>query len=141
MTSIFTAECIAINDAVDMSLNRNDLNFSILTDSLSVLQSLNKQEVNIRTNPFILQIKYKYLKYVKQSDGKLAIKFYWIPSHSGIDGNELADSLARDAHKNLEALERPNFPFTDLQEMYKSNMNSNKRISFLATSQTPENLL
>ena len=74
--------------------------------------------------------------YVKQSDGKLAIKFYWIPSHSGIDGNELAESLARNAHKNLKGLERLNFPLTDLKETYKSNMNSNTRISFLATSET-----
>ena len=65
----------------------------ILTDSLSCLQDLAKSPFRSRHNySIILQI--KQLLYRCHCLG-LQITLAWIPSHSGIIGNENADSIAR----------------------------------------------
>lgn len=53
---VFTAEYIAIEDAVDFALNNNNRNFLIFSDALSVLLSLASMKINIRTNPYILNV-------------------------------------------------------------------------------------
>ncbi|XP_052747407.1 uncharacterized protein LOC128199916 isoform X3 [Bicyclus anynana] len=67
-TSVFTGEAVALLEAILFARSHNIKQTVIFTDSLSCLYS-------IRENPFRT----------------------WIPSHSGISGNESADSCAKAA--------------------------------------------
>ena len=116
--SVFTDELIAINDALDVALNNMNHNF-IFSDSLSALQRLQTQKINIKTNPYILQIKEKYNRFRQKNPNINNIEFYWIPSHRGIRGNEEADSLAKSAAISNSNLDIYNLPFTDYYEMLK----------------------
>ena len=94
-TSIFSAELFAILRAVETT--HNDIN-TIFTDSLSALQELKKQYSN---NTIAQKIQDKILESTK------TFNIIWIPSHIGINGNEHADLLAKDAinkplHKNYK---------------------------------------
>ena len=60
-------------------------------DSLSVLQSLNNWNCRNRAD-LIFDILFKI--HILRSKG-LIVDFIWIPSHSGIYGNEIADNLAK----------------------------------------------
>ena len=51
MMSIFTAECIALNEAVDFALSHSDQSALIFTDSLSALLKLKSRNVTIKINP------------------------------------------------------------------------------------------
>ena len=84
-TSIFSAELFAIKKAVESTTNRTNVVFS---DSLSSLQALKQIYSN---NPIIQQI-HDIIYNTQQS-----FIFIWIPSHIGINGNERADSLAKDS--------------------------------------------
>ncbi|GBM59636.1 hypothetical protein AVEN_60378-1 [Araneus ventricosus] len=77
---------------------------SLYTDSLSVLEALNtfrtrKQE--------ILAIKSDILEMSKEK----SITLHWIPAHTGIQGNEAADSYAKKAttRPNIEKIPKKSF--------------------------------
>lgn len=117
LASIFTAECTAINEAMNIALRSNENNVLIFTDSLSALQSLNSIKTSNKTNPIILQIKQKYNDFHKKFNNR-SIQFYWIPSHLGIEGNESVDLLAK-AATNKVLTSYYEIPHTDLFEMFK----------------------
>ena len=79
--SICTAELLAIEAAIEYIWDSNDEEFMIITDSLSSLQALKSQKLNMC----------HYLS------GHKDIVFCWVPSHIGIQGNERADVLAKAA--------------------------------------------
>ena len=124
--SIFTAECIALNDALDVALqieNQDNRNILVFSDSLSALQALESIKVSMKTNPYIYSIKAKYCQFIRENQGKKLIQLYWLPSHVGIRGNEEADSAAKNATHDLPN-NLINIPFTDLYEfLYKKAKN------------------
>ena len=87
---IFTAEAKSIDIALYHIRDQPEKQFIIYSDSLSVLRSLKNVD---HRNPLIQQIlrKYNYLSAFKE------IVFCWLPSHTNIRGNELADLEAKSA--------------------------------------------
>ncbi|KAK3103174.1 hypothetical protein FSP39_017008 [Pinctada imbricata] len=93
--SIFTAELIAIREAVDQIKHKNYKQAVILSDSLSALQALQNKSGN---RPDILHEILQEI-HILAARG-VGIRFEWVPAHVGIQGNEAADQLAKDALNN-----------------------------------------
>jgi ribonuclease HI len=85
-TSVYTAEATAIEDAGQEHLDEWEKRL-ILTDSLSTIQAVK----NNNKNPIIQRI----IRRLHDSGGRIQLK--WIPGHSGIEGNEIADQEAKKA--------------------------------------------
>ena len=103
--SIFSAELFAIERAMSFVGKRviHD-KICIFTDSRAALQALENQSFNRHESiSYILNI----TRYLQQNEGK-TIKFQWIPSHSGLKGNEWADKAAKEAAKD------PYLPINDI---------------------------
>lgn len=121
-SSVFTAECLAIREAVKIAIDHPGNNYHIMSDSLSALTSLHNPVDSIRTNKYILESKEMYFKYINHPSHNVPhhIHFTWIPAHQGIDGNEKADRLAKKA--TSEAFDPyATIPYTDLEKIYKKN--------------------
>ncbi|XP_060864378.1 uncharacterized protein LOC132940688 [Metopolophium dirhodum] len=96
--SIFTAEALAILMAIETILQEAHSNFIILSDSLSTIRSLQ--------NPFNPgDIASKILNNLTLASGLgKNIVIMWIPGHSGIIGNEVADEHASTAINNKDTV-------------------------------------
>lgn len=89
--SVYTAELYAIWQALKFIDIENIKNAVILSDSLSSLQAIsNVFSKNTLVNNILTTL--HFLKSTEQN-----VIFVWIPSHIGINGNELADTSAREA--------------------------------------------
>ncbi|XP_043479897.1 uncharacterized protein LOC122509729 [Leptopilina heterotoma] len=116
--SVFTAECVALSDALDVALEHRSHSFLIFSDSLSALQSLKSSFLTIKTNPYIFEIKEKYVKFFANNSYNSFITFFWVPSHNGVRGNEEADFQAKSATEK-DFLDILRIPYTDLYELFK----------------------
>lgn len=87
-TSVFNAEQFAILQAVKLAKQHKISNTTIVTDSLSALKSLQHPKNTIST--LTLQTLLDLPKHFR-------LIFLWVPSHTGITGNELADKAAKHA--------------------------------------------
>ena len=103
-TSIFTAELYAIFSAITFS-STSQAKCLILTDSLSSIQAL---QLPHKSNHHLVL---KIASLISDSPpNKIVIQ--WIPSHMGIKGNELADSLAKES-LNLNYITNTGYNLTD----------------------------
>jgi len=93
-TSILTAELTAIKHALILVTQLDGERCTVFTDSASAIQCLQKPEIE---NELVDGI-YQLIKHCLA--GGTRCTFTWIPSHTGIPGNEVADDLAREGRQN-----------------------------------------
>ena len=88
-SSIFTGEAKAVDLALDF-ISTCDANnkFILFSDSLSVLKAMNHTSLK---NPQIQ----KLLEKCHELLANIEIVLCWIPSHTGIQGNEMVDQQAK----------------------------------------------
>lgn len=114
--SSYTAECFAIIESLQLISTLQPNKFLIATDSLSCLQSLSSYIFKSPSSSLIFLI--RNLLFSLKEKG-FEIQFLWIPGHTGITGNETADSLA----KNTASIRIPSnnlIPWSDFCPKLKS---------------------
>ena len=117
IASVFTAECIAIYEALIIIRQSDHNKFAIISDSLSALQSLNSVKICTRVNYYIFKIKELY-NILTSADYKKSIEFVWVPSHTSVAGNEAADFVAK-THTNNSPSTYNILPYTDYFQNFK----------------------
>jgi ribonuclease HI len=93
--SVYTSELTALLEATKWCLNQNGTNFVIFTDSLSSLQAL-QANTNLKKGRADLLTKIKNHNKTLRNQNKF-LTYCWIPAHVGVEGNEKADELAKQA--------------------------------------------
>ncbi|XP_055953302.1 uncharacterized protein LOC129989022 [Argiope bruennichi] len=114
-SSVFTAELMAISSAlheISMSTYRS---FIIYTDSMSALETLSHPDNQM--HPVALEI---LNSLVLLRNKTFNILFCWVPSHSGISGNEAADCAAKAASSFLSQ----NIPYCDAKKFFLCHLYS-----------------
>lgn len=111
--SIFTAECWAILAAlIYVHTDVNSVNILIVSDSKSVLTTLCSSNLSYKQNYIVYRVKEMIYKLRK------TVEFVWVPSHSGIGGNEIVDQATRLDHDE-DLSESFKVPFTDYYHSFK----------------------
>ncbi|CAK9799235.1 RNA-directed DNA polymerase from mobile element jockey [Anthophora plagiata] len=118
--SVFTAECIALEAAIEHIYRNQQCSYVVCTDSLSLVQTLDRQGIKHHTNRHIVNIK-NILHKLKEKAPSPEITIMWVPSHKGILGNELADREAKEAAQTME-IEVHNVPYTDIFPLLKQKI-------------------
>lgn len=94
--TVYQAELLALCKAAEEIEKRTDITFGIFSDSMSALQTI----ININS-PHPLAIKTrKILKKCKDQNKRVSL--FWIKAHIGLEGNERADELAKEAALKLK---------------------------------------
>ena len=89
--SVFTAELVAIKVAILQFMQARELSVIIYSDSRSALQALLVYNSN---NRLVQDIQVAVHELAQKG---ITVSFCWVPSHVGIEGNEMADKLAKAA--------------------------------------------
>lgn len=88
---ICTAEMIAIQEAITYIIRKRKKKAIILTDSKSAIEKLNQNFINPEAETITLKTK---TILIAAAQHNFDIRLAWIPGHSDIPGNEMADKLA-----------------------------------------------
>ncbi|XP_055850655.1 uncharacterized protein LOC129915201 [Episyrphus balteatus] len=88
--SIFQAEINAIDKCAERNLERKykNQNIAIMSDSQAALKAINSYAINSK-------LVWECVKKLNELGKANKITLYWVPGHVGVQGNEVADSLAK----------------------------------------------
>ncbi|XP_044591447.1 uncharacterized protein LOC123269675 [Cotesia glomerata] len=128
--SIFTLEAMAIVETLKMIYRANFKCSAIFSDSRSVLQAL-ITDSNLNKKSYLVFLIRKLIK--KLADQRKRVQLFWIPSHCGISGNELADNVAKNAiysGKDTSLL----LPGSDFKGLWKERINNEFKYWFVEIS-------
>ena len=111
----FAAEATAITPALNYHRHMGPVHHdvTVYSDSMSCLQAIEGEDTE---NPFICQI---MLLFWLLSDKGTRVRFCWIPSHCGIEGNERVDRLAK-ATLDQDIDQLASVHYTDLKPLVNS---------------------
>ena len=126
--SIFSAELYALLEAVKYAKTRPGERVVLITDSRSSIQAIMK--------PYSRDVLVQKIQ-IEIADSSRPVKLCWTPSHCNINGNEMADQLARRAIGNQEMYPAPTNR-NDLRNKLKRDINEKWREKW---RNTPENKL
>ena len=125
--SIFTAELNGILGAFKIIEEDNRGSFIIYTDSKSVLDITTQY---YSTHPLVNRIISKLIELTKKNK---FIQLCWVPSHSLINGNEKADTVAKEAAHSAHAIQNTALPFRDYYPCIKRNLWQNWNNNWINT--------
>ena len=103
-TSIYSAEAIAIGEAIQHMLDHNIPHLLIFSDSKSVLETDSGSNSSSSTSHLIFNIRNPLFL---ANQNNLDVALIWIPGHVGVDGNEIVDVLAKNASTDGQKLDLP----------------------------------
>ena len=86
--SVFTAEMVAAIISLQWVEEVRPDRVVICTDSVAILESLQSKSI-IRENLFI-GVQHSLFRLHR---GGIEVQFCWVPAHTGVKGNEVADNL------------------------------------------------
>ena len=114
-STIFAAEATAISLALNYYQHMGPVHHDVVvySDSMSCLQAIEGEDTE---NPFICHIMNLLWSL---SDKGTRVRFCWVPSHCGIDGNERVDQLAKETlDQDIDPL--ANVHYTDMKPLVNS---------------------
>ena len=114
-SSIFAAEATAISLALNYYQHMGPVHHDVVvySDSMSCLQAIEGEDTE---NPFICHIMNLLWSL---SDKGTRVRFCWVPSHCGIDGNERVDQLAKETlDQDIDPL--ASVHYTDMKPLVNS---------------------
>ena len=114
-STIFAAEATAISLALNYYQHMGPVHHDVVvySDSMSCLQAIEGEDTE---NPFICHIMNLLWSL---SDKGTRVRFCWVPSHCGIDGNERVDQLAKETlNQDIDPL--ASVHYTDMKPLVNS---------------------
>jgi ribonuclease HI len=118
--SVFQSELVAIKKSVEFfkrkiecNNSENSLRVLILSDSQSAISAI-KQHNN--SHPIVCDIK----NLIRSVDKKVNLHIQWVRGHNGVEGNERADTLAKEAaNLDLSEYEYDLYPLSFAKKHFK----------------------
>ncbi|XP_047532160.1 uncharacterized protein LOC125067543 [Vanessa atalanta] len=99
--SVYQAELLALYRAVEHVLGHKSRDFGIYSDSMSALQTISNLG---STHPLAVKLRNTLRRTKLQYK---SVSLYWIKAHVGLEGNERADELAKEAA--LRSKKKPDY--------------------------------
>ncbi|KAG5868400.1 hypothetical protein JTB14_005257 [Gonioctena quinquepunctata] len=113
-TTTCKAEIFAIDRAITERTNNTD-KLIIIADSRSALEKITKSGINAKNDKITLNVRRKLIDAKARNKD---IKLIWVPSHTGITGNERADKLANEGRGKQRTIQNK-IHYTELYQNIK----------------------